>query len=119
MFSQVTPELHGSVPALQQMPELQPKMSQRVFGLRQTPPAQAGALAGQTRPHAPQLLGSDWKLDAATQRPPQLTKPGLQTKPQVPLVHVALAFAGAVQILPQAPQLAVVVRGVQAPPQQP
>lgn len=41
----------------------------------------------------------------STQALPHLTKPVLQTKPQPPALQVAVPLAGAVQALPQLPQL--------------
>ena len=64
----------------------------------------------QTWPHAPQLaVVCRLVSQPFAARPSQLPKPALQTKPQVPLVQVAVACAGAGQALPQPPQLAVLV----------
>jgi hypothetical protein len=52
--------------------------------------------------------------------PSQLAKPALQeAMPQTPPLQPAVPLATAGQTVPQAPQLLVVFRGVQAPPQQP
>ena len=47
------------------------------------------------------------------------TKPALQTKAHVPVAQFAVALAGAVQTTPHVPQFWTVLRGVQAPLQQP
>jgi hypothetical protein len=50
---------------------------------------------------------------------PHLVKPVLHVKSQPLAVHTAVPLTGAVQALPQLPQLRVVLSAVQAPPQQP
>jgi len=66
-------------------------------------------------PQALQLAGS---VCSSTQAPPQDWKPLLQTKPHTELAHVAVPWAGAVQTMPQPPQLWVLlVVSTQLPPQ--
>jgi hypothetical protein len=70
---------------------------------------------GQALPQPPQLAGS---LSGSTHALPHFTKPGRQTKSQVPELHWAAPLVGTSQALPQLPQLAASVsKSMQAPPQ--
>jgi hypothetical protein len=69
---------------------------------------------------APRQSVSSQQFAFGMQAPLQSLNPLLQVKPHVPLMHVSVAFAGgAGHLLPQAPQLSVVFRGVHTPLQQP
>src|SRR5437868_5001145 len=74
----------------------------------------------QAWPQAPQLPGV---LRAVSQPSAglllQSPKPARQTKPHAPPLHTAIALTGGVQTPPQAPQLLMVFREVQTPPQHP
>src|SRR5207247_1511467 len=82
-----------------------------VLHVPEQPPAvqvrAAERLREQTRLQPPQLSGavvvSDSQPLAALAS--QLAKPALQTKPQLPAVQVAVAFARGGQTMPQPPQL--------------
>jgi hypothetical protein len=65
-------------------------------------------------PQEPQLFGS---VDTFTHLPEQIMEPELQTELHFPPAQIAVAFAGAGQTLPQAPQLlTLLVRSTQLPP---
>ena len=69
-------------------------------------PAEQTSPATHARPHEPQLARS---VSTLTSHPlvalaSQFAKPALHAKPHAPAAHVADAFAGAVQALPQRPQ---------------
>ena len=81
--------------------------------IEQTPAVQTEVelgRVGQTTPHEPQLVVVARLVSHPFEVfPSQSTKPGLQlTRVQLPLTHAVVAL-GAVQILPQAPQLFVLV----------
>jgi hypothetical protein len=115
------PQLFESLPTLVHI------VPQQTVPLRQSPlvpqvhwPLTQLSPAAQTCPQVPQLLGV---LRAVSQPsaglPLQSPKPARQAKPHAPPLQIAVALAGAVQTFPQVPQLLVVFRGVQTPPQHP
>jgi len=68
----------------------------------QTPPLHAVCVGRHWCPQLPQLFRSVCRL---TQPRVHAVKPVLQVDPQVPALQTAVAFEGAVQTVPQAPQL--------------
>lgn len=80
---------------------------------------------GHTLPHPPQLSGS---LSRRIEQPlpePQSVQPGWQAILHTPVTHDAVAFAGARQVFPHAPQLVLlpptdvpVCKSTHVPPQQ-